>query len=412
MHFQSPRIDWPKRARLAFARLCIAVAALLAASAAAEPITFAVIGDYGKGAHARRVDDLIATWTPNFIITLGDNSYSADQTSNHQPQNSFAVDVLPAFRTYIDEGRFFPSLGNHDYHAPGSDHVPARVQRYLDTLRPPLGGPGEGRYYEFARGPVRFFALNSNSYEPNKRVFYKVQGDWLRERLAAATERFKVVYFHHPPYTTSTRGPVRDLRWPFKEWGVSLVLSGHEHSYERFERRGLMYVVNGLGGNHHSTHPLSATAQIPGVTKHVAYPTSTADRKFGAMRVEANDDGMELTMFTVRIVGQNVEGVQRDHFTIAANAVMPAPIYRDLGIHLLQEKAADVAAWQDFLFERNLLGTDIDDAVDGHFGNGTRAATVRFQQDQNLTETGIADTATREHARGLGFKPVEDPRPN
>jgi hypothetical protein len=38
------------------------------------------------------------------------------------------------------------------------------------------------------------------------------------------------------------------MRWPFKEWGASAVLSGHDHTYERLLVDGLPYFVNGLGG--------------------------------------------------------------------------------------------------------------------------------------------------------------------
>jgi hypothetical protein len=39
------------------------------------------------------------------------------------------------------------------------------------------------------------------------------------------------------------------MQWPFQAWGADLVLSGHDHTYERIDRDGLTYVVNGLGGN-------------------------------------------------------------------------------------------------------------------------------------------------------------------
>ena len=39
------------------------------------------------------------------------------------------------------------------------------------------------------------------------------------------------------------------MRWPFRAWGVSLVVSGHQHVYERIERDGMTYVLNGLGGH-------------------------------------------------------------------------------------------------------------------------------------------------------------------
>ena len=38
------------------------------------------------------------------------------------------------------------------------------------------------------------------------------------------------------------------MQWPFAEWGADAVLSGHAHTYERVERDGIVYFVNGLGG--------------------------------------------------------------------------------------------------------------------------------------------------------------------
>jgi peptidoglycan hydrolase-like protein with peptidoglycan-binding domain len=399
-----------KRLRL-FSLVLGSVAAFLPGVAAAETIKFAVIGDFGSAAVSHRVDDLIESWNSDFVITLGDNAYSRDPT-RPQDRNAFEVDVVPSFGALIQQGKFFPSLGNHDYAAPGSGIVPKRVLAYLDTLKPPRDGPGEGRYYEFARGPVRFFALNSNgAHEPHGGIrFYDRQGDWLRARLAAATEPFKVVYFHHPPYTTSSEnGPTKNMRWPFKEWGASLVLTGHEHNYERFDRRGLCYVVNGIGGARF--YPLPVEAITPGLSRFAPYPKSThpvEDRKHGAMLVEATDTSMELAMFTVKIVDDVVQGVERDRFTLQANTALPSPVYRDLRENV---RGFDVRAWQDFLFERNLLGPDIG-AVDGHFGGGTLTATEGFQREQGITVSGALDGPTREHARTLGFKPMEAPDPD
>lgn len=38
------------------------------------------------------------------------------------------------------------------------------------------------------------------------------------------------------------------MRWPFKEWGATAVMSGHAHVYERLEVDNLTYFVNGIGG--------------------------------------------------------------------------------------------------------------------------------------------------------------------
>ena len=38
------------------------------------------------------------------------------------------------------------------------------------------------------------------------------------------------------------------MRWPFKEWGASVALAGHDHVYERLLLDGFPYLINGLGG--------------------------------------------------------------------------------------------------------------------------------------------------------------------
>ncbi len=38
------------------------------------------------------------------------------------------------------------------------------------------------------------------------------------------------------------------MRWPFAEWGASVIFSGHDHVYERLMIDGIPYFINGLGG--------------------------------------------------------------------------------------------------------------------------------------------------------------------
>jgi hypothetical protein len=86
-----------------------------------------------------------------------------------------------------------------------------------------------------------------------------------------------VVYFHHAPYSSGLHGPSDWMQWPFKEWGASVVLSGHDHTYERLLEDGLTYFVNGVGGG--------AIYNFP----HL-YPGSQVryNADYGAMLVEAN----------------------------------------------------------------------------------------------------------------------------
>ena len=54
--------------------------------------------------------------------------------------------------------------------------------------------------------------------------------------LAASTAPWKIVYMHHPPYSSSQHGSTPGMQWPFENWGASLVLTGHDHTYERILR--------------------------------------------------------------------------------------------------------------------------------------------------------------------------------
>jgi tartrate-resistant acid phosphatase type 5 len=74
------------------------------------------------------------------------------------------------------------------------------------------------------------------------------QAHWLQTGLAESKSIWRIVFMHQPPFTSGKRGPVEWLRWPFKEWGATAVLSGHDHFYERLSDDGFPYFINGLGG--------------------------------------------------------------------------------------------------------------------------------------------------------------------
>ena len=95
---------------------------------------------------------------------------------------------------------------------------------------------------------MHFFALDSDPREPHGRSIHSEQARWLRERLASSTATWKIVYMHHPPYSSGSHGSVEEMQWPYQEWGATAVLAGHDHVYERIVRDGFPYFVNGLGG--------------------------------------------------------------------------------------------------------------------------------------------------------------------
>jgi len=231
------------------------------AQAQGSSVTFAVIGDYGmNNAPELNVANMVASWNPDLILTTGDDYYSAAggtgtgkyDLSTGKYYCRFLKDAASGPNCPVSgmdqvTNRFFPSLGNHDYTDTGG------VSVYESYFTLPGSGfsnsSGNERYYDFVWGPVHFFVLNSNSQEPNGISSSSTQAAWLQSRLAASTSPWQVVFDHHPPYSSGTgHGSTPSLQWPFAAWGADVVLSGHDHTYERLLVDGFPYFINGLGG--------------------------------------------------------------------------------------------------------------------------------------------------------------------
>lgn len=235
-------------------------------AAPSTTLTFAVIGDYGKDdSNELEVANMVKSWNPDLIITTGDDYYdSAGGSGSAKYDESTGAYFCQYLRGITTSGsrcpvgqasvnRFFPSLGNHDYSDAGTvGNLPATYTNYF-TL------PGAGyvntsnneRYYDFVVGPVHFFAINSHNAsgaEPDGTSSTSVQGQWLKTQLASSTSKWNIVYFHYPPYSSSNHGSSDWMQWPFAQWGADAVLNGHDHVYERIQRDGIVYMVNGAGG--------------------------------------------------------------------------------------------------------------------------------------------------------------------
>jgi hypothetical protein len=264
-------------------------------------ITFAAIGDYGSDdSHELDVANLVKSWNPEFIITLGDNNYPDGEAATIDANigKYYREFIYPYRGTYgagASANRFWPAVGNHDY----DNQVGAPLQPYLDyfTL------PNNERYYDFVRGPVHFFVLNSDSAEPDGTKSTSIQAQWLKNKLAASTAPWKIVYLHHPPF--SSRTSYTNLQWPFEVWGASAVLAGHHHLYERI-MKGIPFIINGLGGE--STGDF--IAPIPGSVVRFG-------EDYGAMRITASPTVLTFEFITHR-------GVVIDNFSLGQQASLPA----------------------------------------------------------------------------------------
>jgi len=257
------------------------------------PITsvrFAVIGDYGlAGEHLDAVANLVKNWQPDIILTVGDNNYPDGEavTIDENIGAYFHEYIYPYTGLYgegAQENRFFPALGNHDWNTLGA----APYLNYFIL-------PGNERYYDFVWGPVHFFAIDSDSREPDRIGRSSEQAAWLRTRLAASTSPWKIVYMHHPPYSSAQHGSQLALQWPYQEWGASAVISGHDHVYERILVDGFPYFTNGLGGSPNRYSFLS-----PVYGSQIRYRAV-----HGAMLVDA--DLNQITFQFVNVLGELID---------------------------------------------------------------------------------------------------------
>lgn len=204
-------------------------------------VRFAIVGDYGTDdANELAVANLVKTnLQPDFIVTAGDNYYLASNaidTAIGKYYHAYIGNYVGGFGAGASTNRFWPALGNHDYNTNGG------YQAYLDYF----SLPGNERYYDFAAGPVHFFMANSDVNEPDGTTNNSIQAWWFSNRLAQASEPWKLVVIHHEPYSSSQS--ITRSEWPFGAWGATAVVSGHAHNYERLQTNGLPYLVNGLGG--------------------------------------------------------------------------------------------------------------------------------------------------------------------
>jgi len=194
-------------------------------------VKFLVIGDSGTGDKNQvAVANEIAAWRTrfpfDFAVMMGDNLYGGESPKDFDKKFTIPYKVL------LDGGvKFYAALGNHD---------DAALQRNYK----PFNMNGE-RFYTFKpKEGVRFFALDSNYVD-------KPQLEWLDKQLAMSGSEWKIMFFHHPLYSSGeTHGSAelqRGLLEPvFMKYGVNVVLTGHEHFYERIKpQKGIAYFIVG-----------------------------------------------------------------------------------------------------------------------------------------------------------------------
>jgi tartrate-resistant acid phosphatase type 5 len=211
-----------------------------------DTVVFAQIGDFGDAGLAElRVSQLVKSWNPDFIISVGDNNYNHGEFSSIKSNiSNYYGDYIYNFDAPVEYGcygkafedkinRFFPTPGNHD-----ADNKDGLVPYYnYFTL------PGNEKYYKFTWGPLAIFSINTVENNLDE------QRIWLENELLLSDKPFNIVFLHHPPYSSGPHGDSEFIQWDFE--GVDVVFAGHDHVYERIRKLDTatpVYIVNGLGG--------------------------------------------------------------------------------------------------------------------------------------------------------------------
>lgn len=206
----------------------------IALPAHAADFRFAAIADTGTGgkgqyAVAKVLADVQARSPLGLVLLGGDNIYDNGEITKIKAV--FERPYAPLLKAKVP---FYPVLGNHDVRTNnGEDEL-----RYFKM---------PGRYYTFNAGGIQFFALDTNV-----NADWEKQMHWLEQALSRSTAPIKIVYGHHPVYSSGHYGnnprSVRDLAPILKAHKVTLYLNGHEHNYERTKLiDGITYLNCGGG---------------------------------------------------------------------------------------------------------------------------------------------------------------------
>ncbi len=206
-------------------------------------LKFAVIGDSGRwSAEQRETAAQLSAQREkfpfDFVLMLGDNNYGDGSPESYKRR------FEDPFKPLLDANvKFYAALGNHDF---------GPQWQY------PLFNMAGQRYYTFERSSgvlpplvgdrVRFFAADTVNLDADQLV-------WLDRHLSESKAGWKIVFMHHPLYSSgryafSSALLRRTLEQTLIEHQVDVVFAGHEHLYERVSpQSGVMHFVNGAAGS-------------------------------------------------------------------------------------------------------------------------------------------------------------------
>jgi hypothetical protein len=206
------------------------------------PVRIWAIGDFGVGSNGQyQARDAYKNYAgsnnTNVWLWVGDNAYSDGSDIEYSGK------VFDKYTYQMKKWVIWPATGNHDLHSASAAN---QTGPYFDSFTLPKNGEAGGlasgteAYYSFNYANIHFVCLEST--DAPFRAIGGAMVNWLKADLTANTQRWTIVYFHHPPYSKGSHNSDTDVEMVqmrsnivplLDSFKVDLVLSGHSHAYER-----------------------------------------------------------------------------------------------------------------------------------------------------------------------------------
>lgn len=271
-------------------------------------VRFAVVGDSGGlpawinfsrsplvGALARAdllpadanpaaVGVLVAAHQPDFWLHTGDVIYPRGE------HRHYGIGFFAPFAAALRDAPVYPVLGNHDWDWELGRALLSNFELPADSLG------GDEQFFTFAWGPIRVVGLNLN-----RSIGLQPGLDYLERALASATEPWRVVVEHFPPWSASNQGDRPDLIDglvpKLQALRVDLLLCGHDHVYQRFQPVGDLHIVC-TGGGGKSLYELKPHPRVVKAEAVYHACVGEADGRTLTLRALATD-GREIDVLTL-----------------------------------------------------------------------------------------------------------------
>jgi len=265
-----------------------------------------VTGDCGNNstnqANVRtRYENYIGTNNTDVWLLLGDNAYSNGTDAEYQ-SNFFNI-----YSNILKKTVLWPAPGNHDYANNSSRQNDHNIPYYTMFTLPAAaqaGGVASGTeaFYSYNYANIHFVSLDSYGKESNQYRLYDTLGPqavWVKQDLAANTQKWTVVYWHHPPYTmgshnSDSESELVNMRQNFirilERYKVDLILCGHSHDYERSKLMKGHY-GNEASFNAGTMHLSTSSAKYDGTSNSCPYMKNVSTPYNGTVYVVAGSAG-------------------------------------------------------------------------------------------------------------------------